>query len=127
LKKKDISYLQFDLEDSSEEKISRSFTKTFQFIDNAFKSYEESKLNRTLQSDNDKKVEKTFLQAPRFLVHCNLGVSRSSTILIAYLISKYNICTFGAYSYIKDKRIQVSPNYNFLRQLKLFENQHLKL
>lgn len=58
---------------------------------------------------------------PIFLIHCNLGISRSSSILIAYLINKYKLCLYAAFNYVKDKRLQIAPNYSFLRQLKQFE------
>ena len=61
---------------------------------------------------------------PRFLIHCNLGISRSSSILIAYLMAKYKICLYAAFNYVKDKRIQIAPNYSFLRQLKQFEETY---
>lgn len=60
---------------------------------------------------------------PVFLIHCNLGISRSSSILIAYLINKYKLCLYAAFNYVKDKRLQIAPNYSFLRQLKQFEEE----
>jgi hypothetical protein len=64
------------------------------------------------------------IQPPIFLIHCNLGVSRSSSILIAYLISRYKLCLYAAFKYVKDKRLQIAPNYSFLRQLKQFEEMY---
>ena len=68
--------------------------------------------------------EQPKLQPPVFLIHCNLGVSRSSSILIAYLISRYKLCLYAAFKYVKDKRLQIAPNYSFLRQLKQFEEMY---
>jgi len=64
------------------------------------------------------------IQPPIFLIHCNLGVSRSSSILIAYLISRYKLCLYAEFKYVKDKRLQIAPNYSFLRQLKQFEEMY---
>lgn len=61
------------------------------------------------------------LSPPVILIHCNLGISRSSSILIAYLIQRYKLCLYAAFKYVKDKRLQIAPNYSFLRQLKQFE------
>ncbi len=55
------------------------------------------------------------------LVHCAAGISRSSTIIIAYIMWKQN-CTFEeAYSYVLSKRSVIEPNLGFYRQLKNFE------
>lgn len=62
-------------------------------------------------------------------VHCWAGVSRSTTIVIAYLI-KYHSDLFnaetasGVYSqaleFVREKRSKVSPNFSFSRELILF-------
>lgn len=52
------------------------------------------------------------------LVHCNAGVSRSSTVCIAYLM-KSGMMTFSeAYDCVKSKRECIRPNDGFLKQLK---------
>lgn len=136
----EISYLHVKLEDSHQENIYKFLTKTLRFIEDAFdKYYEEvyksenstnfsidsginsatssksSNMNTTLTINSKPKP-------PVFLIHCNLGISRSSSILIAYLISKYRICLYSAFKYVKDKRLQIAPNYSFLKQLKQFED-----
>ncbi|XP_068629859.1 probable dual specificity protein phosphatase DDB_G0283417 [Battus philenor] len=52
------------------------------------------------------------------LVHCNAGVSRTSMVAIAYLISK-GMNYEDAYSLLKSKRPSIQPNIGFIRQLKL--------
>ena len=55
------------------------------------------------------------------LVHCFAGVSRSASIVIAYIMAKYN-CTFEeSFNYVREKRKQVYPNPGFIDQLKKFE------
>jgi atypical dual specificity phosphatase len=53
------------------------------------------------------------------LVHCDQGVSRSATIIIAYLLSSNeNFSTVdAALNYVKSKRSVIRPNSSFLQQL----------
>ncbi|KAL4442264.1 hypothetical protein ABPG74_005605 [Tetrahymena malaccensis] len=55
------------------------------------------------------------------LVHCMAGVSRSASIVIAFLmkINRWNM--EKAYKHAHSKRKQVSPNYGFLKQLRDYE------
>lgn len=55
------------------------------------------------------------------LVNCFAGISRSSTIIIAYLMNKHNMSLVEAISYVKDKRYIINPNPNFLNILKRYE------
>jgi len=55
------------------------------------------------------------------LVHCTVGVSRSSTMVIMYLMKKYNMKLNEALQYVINKRCIVRPNSGFYRQLLDFE------
>lgn len=55
------------------------------------------------------------------LVHCYFGVSRSATVVIAYLMKKYNLSYFEAFEKAKAKRSIVYPNQGFVTQLKLYK------
>lgn len=57
----------------------------------------------------------------RVLVHCNAGVSRSSSICIGYLILELKLTFDSAYSLVKSKRECIAPNNGFLKQLKGME------
>ncbi|KZC09747.1 PREDICTED: dual specificity protein phosphatase 12 [Dufourea novaeangliae] len=57
----------------------------------------------------------------RILVHCYFGISRSATLVIAYLMKKYGKSFFNAFEVVKEKRHCVEPNAGFLAQLKLYE------
>ena len=53
----------------------------------------------------------------KVLVHCVQGVSRSTTICLAYLIWKENMNYEQAYEYIRARRGIASPNLGFTIQL----------
>lgn len=62
------------------------------------------------------------------LVHCRAGVSRSASVVIAYLIRYYGMTPRDAYSYVKNRRPIINPNPGFIRQLNhyfsLYKNVH---
>jgi protein-tyrosine phosphatase len=56
------------------------------------------------------------------LVHCRAGISRSSTLIMAYLIEKNSWSLNEAFTFTKSKRSCVAPNFGFLGQLQQFED-----
>lgn len=57
----------------------------------------------------------------RIYVHCQEGVSRSSSIVIGYLMWKYNKSFNDASEYVRERRGTSSPNIGFTYQLLLFQ------
>ena len=58
----------------------------------------------------------------KVLVHCQVGMSRSATIVIGYLMRKFPDMTLNkAFRFVKSKRPIVNPNEGFIKQLKSFE------
>nr|XP_039264019.1 dual specificity protein phosphatase 6-like [Styela clava] len=55
------------------------------------------------------------------LVHCLAGISRSATVTVAYLMQKNNWSLNDAYDFVKQRKNNVSPNFNFMGQLLDFE------
>ncbi|XP_002738179.2 dual specificity protein phosphatase 7-like [Saccoglossus kowalevskii] len=55
------------------------------------------------------------------LVHCLAGISRSVTVTVAYLMQKLAWSLNDAYDYVKKKKENISPNFNFMGQLLDFE------
>lgn len=55
------------------------------------------------------------------LVHCQMGVSRSSAIVLAYLMKYYQYSLAEAYDYLIQRRPIVEPNIGFLLQLIRYE------
>ncbi|XP_035470331.2 dual specificity protein phosphatase 16 [Scophthalmus maximus] len=55
------------------------------------------------------------------LVHCAAGVSRSPALAVAYIMYSLGMDLDRAYRFVKERRPSISPNFNFLGQLQLFQ------
>ena len=88
------NYLNIELLDVPETNISKVFTQTNEFIQQA--------LNNN----------------GRILVHCNAGISRSSSIILAYLIGIHRMKYDDAFQLLKTARSNIRPNDGFVKQLK---------
>ena len=58
----------------------------------------------------------------KVLVHCLGGVSRSPTIVIAYIMWIKKMKYDEAIQFVKSKRSIIGPNSGFIKQLKMFHN-----
>eukprot|EP01084_Bolivina_argentea_P247092 413415_1 len=99
-----IKYLQCKILDDAYTDIDQLFEKCVNFIDKAF-------------NEND---------TNKCLVHCVAGVSRSSTIIIAYLMKMKKMKYDDALDYTIKRRRIVNPNPGFRRQLKSWEERGYK-
>lgn len=99
-------------------------------------------LHIPLKDHSDEDIAKHFETAVRFLrdavragrsvlVHCRFGVSRSATIVIAYLMrygsedsSECPLSYDDAFDYVKLRRSQISPNLGFVLSLHGLNDQH---
>ena len=59
------------------------------------------------------------------LVHCQLGISRSTSCVIAYMIKYMGYTVMNALDFIRKKRPQVMPNFGFLQQLTVYEKNNM--
>ena len=57
----------------------------------------------------------------KILVHCKMGISRSATTVLAYLMKEYNMSRQEAFDFVKDKRSCIMPNKAFWHQLETYE------
>lgn len=55
------------------------------------------------------------------LVHCHLGRSRSTTVVIAYLMRFKGMTADDALRYVRKKRPMAEPNRGFMKQLREYE------
>lgn len=66
-------------------------------------------------------IEEARRRNARVLVHCHAGISRSSTVVIAYVMKHMNQPMSQAYQFVKSKRPIIAPNLGFVGQLMEFE------
>eukprot|EP00516_Mucochytrium_quahogii_P009088 CAMPEP_0203771034 /NCGR_PEP_ID=MMETSP0099_2-20121227/3176_1 /ASSEMBLY_ACC=CAM_ASM_000209 /TAXON_ID=96639 /ORGANISM=" , Strain NY0313808BC1" /LENGTH=215 /DNA_ID=CAMNT_0050668305 /DNA_START=160 /DNA_END=807 /DNA_ORIENTATION=+ len=62
-------------------------------------------------------IENARQKSSKVLVHCTMGMSRSSTVVIAYLMQYHGMNLATAMHLTKEKRAMVSPNSGFMAQL----------
>ena len=70
-------------------------------------------------------ITKAFQKKGVVLIHCNLGVSRSSTITLAYLMQTQHISLEDALTFLRTRRSCARPNFGFLSQLAKWEEMIL--
>jgi hypothetical protein len=93
----DIKYLRVPIYDDCTYHISNYIKEAMEFIDNA---------------SNNKNGN--------ILIHCYMGSSRSASMVLAYLIYKYNYSLSDALLFLKDKRNIVNINVNFIDDIKTY-------
>eukprot|EP01017_Pseudomicrothorax_dubius_P022141 TRINITY_DN2386_c0_g2_i3.p1 TRINITY_DN2386_c0_g2~~TRINITY_DN2386_c0_g2_i3.p1 ORF type:complete len:160 (-),score=12.09 TRINITY_DN2386_c0_g2_i3:45-524(-) len=67
-------------------------------------------------------IEKHRSAGSNVLVHCLAGVSRSATIVLAYIMKTMNLPYEKAFEHVSSRRPVIGPNAGFVRQLREFES-----
>lgn len=68
-------------------------------------------------------IERAAEAKGRVLIHCVQGISRSSTIVIWYVMLRMKCTLSAAYSYVLKRRPLIFPNRGFMEQLMAHERQ----
>ena len=71
--------------------------------------------------DAIKLIEDVLNNGGRILVHCMGGISRSPSIIIAYIMWRLKLRLTAAIEYVKDRRECINPNWTFYGDLVRFE------
>ena len=66
-------------------------------------------------------INKALKEGGRLLVHCKLGVSRSSTVVLAYLMYSRHWTLMDALGFLRKRRPIIQPNSHFMEQLQQYE------
>lgn len=66
-------------------------------------------------------IKDCLAKGGKVLVHCHAGISRSSTLIISYMIKEKEFNFEDALVFCKNKREKINPNEGFRKQLKQFE------
>ena len=99
---KNVRYLRIPVKDTLNDDLISYFNKTYDAI-------EQERINKN-----------------NVFVHCRQGISRSSTIVIGYIMRYLNISLSNALEFVKNRRHCVSPNIEFMRQLMILEKHIFK-
>jgi protein-tyrosine phosphatase len=67
--------------------------------------------------ESNKFIDQGLADGDVVLVHCYAGISRSATLVIAYLMWKYGFTLETTHSMVKARRWQIEPNPGFHSQL----------
>lgn len=71
--------------------------------------------------DIHKVISQALVDNKNVIVHCAAGMSRSATLVIAYLMIENRWSYEETYNYVKNKRPIIDPNIGFVKQLKGLE------
>lgn len=69
--------------------------------------------------------DKGRAQKKGVLVHCLAGISRSVTVMLAYLMAHRQLSLNEAYNMVLKRKANIDPNFHFMQQLHSFEKQLL--
>jgi len=73
--------------------------------------------------DTFKIIDEAITNNNNILVHCQAGISRSATIVIAYIMKKNKMKMNDAYNFVHNNRRCIGPNLGFCGQLILYEQE----
>jgi protein-tyrosine phosphatase len=102
-------YLRLPMNDTHDQPLLEQLNKAFEFIDNALAGETLAGLNTVLGTPG------------KVLIHCQMGISRSASIVVAYIMRSFHCDLYNALAMVKSRRTQILPNPQFVKELANFE------
>lgn len=100
--------------------IDNFFPDTFRYMNIPVCDTEDTDILRYF-NDSYRFINKARKDGENVLVHCKMGISRSATIVIAYVMKARNWDLNRSLKHVKERRTCVKPNPNFMKQLEVYE------
>lgn len=66
-------------------------------------------------------IRKAKDEGSKVLVHCKKGISRSASVVVAYIMKEKSCDLYEALEYVKNLRSNIRPNPEFLKQLEIYQ------
>lgn len=101
-----VKSLNVNVKDEKSSNISKHLEQTTRFIKSNF--------------ENNKSLD----YSTNIFVFCQMGISRSSTVILAYLIKEHDMSLLDAFNSLRESRDIIKPNFGFLKQLQDWEKVH---
>jgi atypical dual specificity phosphatase len=114
-----LRYLKLELLDNDDQDMGPAFEAAFAFLDDALGASASS----SNSDNNTNSSSSSSSNGGRVLVHCQMGVSRSASLVIAYAMRAYQCSLLHAIAMVRARRQQVLPNKGFLVQLARLEHR----
>ena len=121
-----LEYKQVPMSDWGEPNLkAKKLPECLEFIDQAEKQNKRILVKKKVHLKNQWLLSNQSIEIKK--VHCQMGVNRSATIVIAYLIKKNRWTFKQSFLYVKAKRPSIFPNEKYVTQLIEFEKEILNL
>lgn len=98
----DLKYTSLNILDEPDQDISQYFDITYQIISKSLQEYK------------------------KILVYCQMGRSRSVTIILNFLMTRENICYEMAFIRLLYSKSEIGPNKGFVKQLKSYRKKRIR-
>ena len=96
---------------------------TYYCVGNIMDSESDAKILKPLFTKILDFIHNAIMDNKKVLVHCAAGISRSSTVVIGYLMCKWKLELKHAFKICREKRPGVWPNSGFLEMLISIEKE----
>jgi len=106
----------------------KNLSKEMKHLHLKIKDYDDFNIIDYFEKSNEF-INKCKNEGGKILIHCKFGISRSSTLVIAFLVKYKKFTVDKALEFVREKRNIIYPNYGFMNQLykyeKLIQGKHL--